>query len=233
MSRSDLKLRYAAMVVLPLVAAFAGTACSSGDDAPEAPPQTPNVTLRIEPLTDAELMGVPREQVLLTLPWSEQVVSSDPSPVAARATLQSVDVSEGTGFDRTVFEFGTDTDFPGYKVIWDDTTSARCAEEQTAALGPGRTLLIRFQPAWARKQEGKATSKTVTETSRRPAFPSVASARQLCDDGDKVVWALGAADSTVFRVVQLHTPPRLMVDVAHPGVTIAPAAVDSSAAEPR
>jgi hypothetical protein len=229
MSKSDLTLRRALRFLLPMLAVLVWARCSSGADETEGPPETPNVSLNIEPLTDEELMGVPREQVLLTLPWSDQTVSSGGTPNAARATLQSVEVAEGTVFDRATFEFGTDADFPGYKVIWDDTASARCAEEKPAALGTGRALLVRFEPAWAQKLEGKAPTKTVTETSRRPGLPSVATARQLCDEGDKLVWALGAADSTLFRVVQLHTPPRLVVDVAHPGATLPTATVDSSA----
>jgi hypothetical protein len=227
MSRSDLKLR----LFMPLVSLLLGAGCSGAEEeAPEGPPPTPNVSFEIKPLTDEELLGVPREQVLLTLPWSQNVVSRDPAPNAARATLRSVEVAGGPTFDRTTFEFGTDTDFPGYHIVWDDSASARCAEERRADLGGRRTLLIRLQPAWTQDSEGKGT---ITQTSRRPALPSVATARQLCDEGDRIVWALGAADSTVFRVVELHTPPRLVVDVAHVGAAIPPTRVDSAAATPR
>jgi hypothetical protein len=217
MFKSDLMLPRLLRHAVPLLAVLSW-GCSGGEGADE-PAQTPNIPLNMEPLTDAELMGVPREQVLLTLPWSAQVVSRDPAPLAARATLHSVEVAEGGGFDRATFEFGTDTDFPGYRIVWNDTANARCADEPAAELGVGGTLLIRLQPTTARSLEG---ARTVEQTSRSPDFPSVATARQLCDDGDRVVWALGAADSTVFRVVELHTPPRLVVDVAHPGAVPTP-----------
>ena len=232
MLKSDLILRSPTRVGILLAATLAWTACAKGAEEAEGPPETPNVPFKIEPLTDAELMGVPREQVLLTLPWSEQTVSRDPAPVAARATLKSVEVAEGPAFDRTVFEFSADTDFPGYRVVWDDTTNARCGEEKPATVGTGRTLLIRFQPAWARVQKGKTEAKTIAQAFRSPRLPSVATARQVCDDADKVVWALGANDSTVFRVVELHTPPRLVVDVAHPGVRPGSAAATADTASP-
>lgn len=235
MFKSDLILRSPWQGLLILVAALAWSGCSGGDETAEAPPQTPNITLNVEPLTDAELMGVPREQVLLTLPWSERVVSRDPAPNAARATLYSVNVQEGPGFDRTTFEFGTDTDFPGYRVVWDDSASARCADEEAAELGSGRTLLVRLEPAWTR---GPGGENTIAQTSRSPRLPSVGTARQLCDEGGKVIWALAAGDSALFRVVEMHTPPRLVVDLAHPGATLGgteSVAVpeDSAAAAPR
>jgi hypothetical protein len=222
MFKSDLKL---AIVCVTLCAA-----CSGEGGAPSQPPQTPNQTLSVEPLTDAELLGVPREQVLLTLPWSERVVSRDPAPSSARATLHSAEIVEGPTFDRATFEFGTDTDFPGYRIVWDDSTNAVCAADAPAAdLGQGRTLLIRFGPATTRQLKG---GPTITSTSRRPGLPSVATARQLCDEEDAVVWALSAADSAVFRVVEMHTPPRLVVDVAHPGFSLGSAAAPQDSAAP-
>ena len=95
-------------------------------------------------------------------------------------------------------------------VAWNDSASTACGSR--ADLGGGRALLIRFTPARAHDDGG---AKTVSETSRRPALPSVATARQLCDEADTLVWALGAADSTRFRVVELRTPPRLLVDLLH------------------
>ena len=119
------------------------TGCSVGDEpAEESVPEA--VPVQIEPLTDAQLMGISRQQVILTLPWSEGVVARDPNPAAARATLRSVELSGGEGFDRVPFEFGTDAAFPGYRVAWNDTTNAMCADGPAPDLGAGRTLLIRF-----------------------------------------------------------------------------------------
>ena len=80
-------------------------ACSDeGKPASEALPPAPPVEM--EALTDAELMGIPRDRLILTLPWSEVPVSRDPAPNSARATLRSVDVSGGERFDRAIFVSG-------------------------------------------------------------------------------------------------------------------------------
>lgn len=214
---------------IALAVALLCAACSGSDKAPEDVP-TPAETVKIEPLSDAELMGVPREQVVLTLPWSGTPLSRDPAPNAPRATLQSVEVTDGGGFDRATFTFRDDAAFPGYRVVWSDSAAASCADS-TSAAPPAGSLIVRFEPASA-KDEGKAVAP---QTSLRPGLPSVSSARQLCDRNDKLVWALAATDSARFRLVELRSPPRLLVDVRHHDAEAAaagtPVAPDSGTAK--
>ena len=87
-----------------------------------------------------------------------------------------------------------------------------CAEEEAPDLGPQRVLLIQFKPSTAREDSGRPT---VAQSSRLPGLPAIATARQLCDDNDHLVWALGSSDSTAIRIVELRRPPRLLVDVRH------------------
>ena len=216
--------------VSALLAALALGACSDGG-APGEDPASQARVVELPPLTEPDLGSLPRERVTLALPWSESVVSRDPNPVAARATLHAVEITEEAGFDRARFEFGDDADFPGYRIVWNDTTNAKCADEDAPDLGEGRTLLIRFNPARAHEDDG---ARTVAERARRPDFPTLATARQLCDDADGLVWALGAVDSTRYRVVELSGPPSLVVDLLHPGgAPAAAAATDSAPAAPR
>ena len=203
--KSDHTLRAVATAAVLLLAA-----CS---DAPKQAPEnvpTPAEPVKIEPLSDAELLGVPRDQVVMTLPWSDAPLSRDPALNAARATLRSVEVADGGAFDRATFEFGDDAAYPGYRIVWNDSTAASCADS-TSVAPPAGTLVIRFEPSSA-KANGKAT---IGQTSQRPGLPAIATAGQLCDKNDKLIWALGVADSTRFRVVELREPPRLVVDVRH------------------
>ena len=209
-----------------LLALLVMGACSD-DGAPAADPASQAREVALPPLTEPDLGSLPRERITLALPWSEQAVSRDPDPVAARATLQSVTLSEEAGFDRAVFEFGDDAAFPGYRVVWNDTTNARCGDEAAPEL-EGRTLVVRFQPARASEDDGR---RTVAERSRTPRFPTMATARELCDDSDQLVWAFGAADSTRFRVVELSAPQSLVIDLVHPGS--APTSPSDSSATPR
>ena len=203
--KSDHILQAIALTAFLLV-----TGCSDGPKVPPENVPTPAEPVKIEPLTDAELMGISRDQIVMTLPWSESPLSRNPAPNAPRATLHSIDVSAGETFDRATFGFGDDAPYPGYRIVWNDSTAASCADS-TSVKPPAGTLVIRFEPSTA-KDAGRAT---VAKTSQRPALPSVETARQVCDKNDKLIWALGAADSTRFRVVELRDPPRLVVDVRH------------------
>ena len=186
-------------------------ACSEGGE-PAADEPTPVPSIRVEPMTDAELMGIQRAEVVMTVPWSRSPISRDPAPAAPRATLHSVEISGGEGFDRAVFELGTDTPFPGYRVVWNEVATSVCGEEEAPDLGPTPVLLVHFQPATATDDRGNVT---VNQSDFAPGLPSVATARQVCDDSDHLVWALSAQDSTIFRIVELRRPPRLVVDVKH------------------
>ena len=86
-------------------------------------------------------------------------------------------------------------------------------------LGPTPALLVQFKPSTAREESGRAT---VAQSSRSPGLPAIATARQLCDDQDHLVWALSAPDSTTFQIVELRRPPRLLVDLLHQEAESAP-----------
>lgn len=190
---------------------FLLAACSdAGEPAAEAP--VPSQSVRLAPLTEAELMGIPRNEVVLAVPWSRSPVSRDPAPAAPRATLVSLDVLSGEGFDRAVFELRDDTPFPGYRIVWNEAATSVCGEEAAPDLGPSPVLLIQFKPSTARDNSGRSF---VAQSDLLPDLPAVATARQICDDSDHLVWALGATDSTTFRVVELRRPQRLLVDLRH------------------
>jgi hypothetical protein len=202
--------------VAALVVALGG--CGAEEPAPEAAPD-PGVPeagppLQITPLTDEELLGVDRSRITLTMPWSEQAVSRSPAPASARGMLRALDVHDGGTFDRVTFTFGTDAPFPGYRVVWSDSTNAMCGEGMAIALPPeDPTLLIAFEPATGHEDGGR---RTIAERSRSTELPVLRRAREVCDQADRLTWAITAADSARFRVVELRDPPRLLVDVMHP-----------------
>lgn len=217
--------------ILRSITVAAGLLVGACSDTPRPAPEdvpTPAEPVRIEALTEAELMGVSRDQIVMTLPWLDSPMSRDPAVNAARATLRSVEFAAGGTFDRSTFAFGDDAAYPGYRIVWNDSTAASCADS-TSVKPPAGTLVIRFEPSSA-KADGETT---VAQTSQRPALPSIATARQLCDANDKLIWGLGAADSTRFRVVELRDPPRLVVDVRHKDADSAPTAAPAAAPTPQ
>jgi hypothetical protein len=210
---SDHKLHWLTLLALTLGAA---SSCGGGEPETEleAPPASsgPQAGPPIElgPLADAELMGIDRAQVVLNLPWSNNVLAKSPAPASARATLQSVSVERGPTFDRFTLGFGTDAPFPGYRVVWNDLRTAGCGGEAATTLPAERTLLVAVEPATA--VEGPAAS----QSTRGADLPTIERAVRVCDQRDRLVWALAATDSALIRTVELRDPPRLIVDVQHP-----------------
>jgi hypothetical protein len=214
-----------ALAALALLPAFA---CSKGDDGKLAngAPATPATPIKYEPLSDADLLSLKREQVTLTFPFGGSAVSKDPTPQSAKATLSSVTTAKGPTFDRTVFEFKSDTDFPGYRVAWHDVDAAVCGPEKAPTFGTPATLVVRFDPATTRPPGNNTTP--MADANRRPGLPNLTSARMLCDTLSTVVWTLGATDSTAVRLLEMRDPQRLVVDIAHKGAQVGTAGTSTS-----
>jgi hypothetical protein len=214
---SDHHLRwYRTTVATPLLLLLALAACGEGGadegaEGADAGPRVPEAgpPLDIQPLADAELLGIDRSKVVLNMPWSDNVLARSPAPSAARATLQSVAITRGPTFDRIAFEFGTDAPFPGYRVVWNDLLSAGCGGQAARELPSEWTLLISMEPATA--AEGPASGVRT----QRSDGPAIEAAERVCDQSSRLVWAIPAADSTRVRTIELRDPPRLMVDVMH------------------
>jgi len=200
----------------PVLLLLALVACGGGESEQEAEGAEPaaNVPqagppLDIQPLGDAELMGIDRAQVVLNMPWSDNVLARSPAPNSARATLQTIAIAEGPTFDRIAFAFGTDAPFPGYRVVWNDLRTAGCGGDVARELPGEWTLLVSIEPATAR--EGPAAG----DRTRTSDSPAIASAERVCDQASRLVWAVTAADSARVRTIELRDPPRLLVDVMH------------------
>jgi hypothetical protein len=108
--------------------------------------------------------------VVLRLPWGGPPVSRDPAP--PRVTLRSVEVLGSEGFDRDVLQFGTNTPFPGYRIVWNEVASSVCGEEPAPDLGLAPVLLIQFKPSTAREDSGRST---VAQLSRLQGLPALGS----------------------------------------------------------
>jgi hypothetical protein len=132
-------------------------------------------------------------------------------PGQAPATLREVRAARNEGFDRVVFQFEGDV-LPGYEVEYLDTPATRCGSgAPTEVTGQG-DLQIRLQPAQAHDARGQ-----VTLTSRERAFslPLLQEMKQTCDFEGEVTWVLGVKQPQPYRVLELRSPPRVVVDVRH------------------
>ena len=147
------------------------SACSdAGEPAADAP--LPSQSVGIEPLTEAELMGIPRSAVVLTVPWSRSPVSRDPAPAAPRATLHSVEFSGGEGFDRATFELGADTPFPGYRIVWNEVATSVCGEETPPTLVQRRRCWSSSSPRpLGRRAAARPSLSRLAPRACRPSQP--------------------------------------------------------------
>jgi hypothetical protein len=196
----------------PLALTFITLAGCGGGDRPssradEAPaPDTLVQTLTREALTEADLVGFTMMDVSVELPWTTNRVRRGGSERAARARLQSVDLSSHETFDRAFFQFTDATPFPGYEI--ELTEAAQCGESAVDMAGD-RFLSIRFEPARAR--EGNDVSVPVG--TRAVAQPRFQEAGLVCEDDRGLSWVAALAEGAQVRAFELRAPNRLVVDV--------------------
>lgn len=129
-----------------------------------------------------------------------------------QAPTRLVDVRSARhdGFDRVVFEF--DGLVPGYHLEYVDKPVRRCGSGDPTTLAGDGWLEVRMTPADAHDTEGNAL---IAVRERRTAHAVLEELEQTCDFEAHVTWVLGLASPNHFRVLELSSPARLVVDVKH------------------
>ncbi len=140
--------------------------------------------------------------------------TSDPveqkRPTLDPAVLAQVRAAAQPDFDRLVFEFGSER-VPGYRVAYEDGPVRDCGSGDLTNVQGSAVLAVRLEPAQAHTEEGKVT--VVHE--RQFTLPVVRELELSCDFEGHVSWAVGLASRRPFRVSELATPARLVVDIQH------------------
>lgn len=131
-------------------------------------------------------------------------------PDAPVAVLRDVRAASQDGFDRVVFEFEGSA-IPGYHVEYVDRADQCGSGEPVEVAGDGR-LEVRLVPAQAHTEEGRPTAG---ERERRLSLPVLKELQSTCDFEAHVTWVLGVASPNRYRVLELSSPARLIVDVRH------------------
>jgi hypothetical protein len=73
-------------------------------------------------------------------------------------------------------------------------------------------LVVRLSPAQAHTEEGTITIK---EPRRQLEMPILKELRMACDFEGEVIWVLGLSMRKPYRVSELSSPPRLVLDIEH------------------
>lgn len=140
--------------------------------------------------------------------WSTGAVEVDHLP-RTQARLVGVRVGQHAGYDRLVIDLGGQ--LPGYQV----QTVARLVHDGSGrrlAL-PGAALLeVRLQPAVAHDVDARPTFAPTRQLLSLPALRGYA----LAGDVEGVVTlGISLTHQSTFRVFELSSPSRLVIDVRH------------------
>ncbi|MFP2927509.1 hypothetical protein ACLESO_20395 [Pyxidicoccus sp. 3LG] len=177
-----------------------GTAAAQqpGSANAEAPPPTP------PPATAADL---PPENPK-NREWTAGNMELKRRP-SLPVTLRSVRAGQHADFDRVVFEFDG-PQLPGYRLEYVDKPIIQCGSgDETPVAGQG-WLQVTLTPARGHDDKGQAT---VAEREMKPRLPVILELERTCDFEGEVTWVLGNKGPNKYRVMELHDPTRLVVDV--------------------
>jgi hypothetical protein len=130
-------------------------------------------------------------------------------PAMSPATLSSVRTGAHQSFDRVVFEF-SGTDLPGYHIEYVDHPVRACGSGDIVEISGQGFLQVRLQPAQAHDENGQPT---ITTRELKPGLPLIQEMKIICDFEADVEWILGLAKPNRYRVLELSTPPRLVIDI--------------------
>ena len=127
------------------------------------------------------------------------------------AILRDIRAGKHPDFDRVVFEF-EGNEVPGYHVEFVDKPVRTCGSGELVQITGYGYLLVRIFPAQSHSNAGKPTLK---QQSLSPNFPVIKELKQICDFEAEVQWVLGLSSPNRYRVLELSTPSRLVVDIRH------------------
>ena len=133
----------------------------------------------------------------------EHTLAVPPVPV-----LTGVRVAHHPGFDRVVFDF--DGQLPGAESVRYVDKVVQDGSGDVVTLAGKAFLSVRFEEAQAHTATGAAT------VPRRTSANSLTTVQEVALVGDYegyVTYAFGVNDKAAFRVIELRSPSRIVVDV--------------------
>jgi hypothetical protein len=193
---------------LVAVSAVVAAGCTSGSGTAASPEEPASASVRGSSGVPASGTAAPLDPVGGTLvrDWSTDPVSSPVDIIGA--TLVSVSSSAHTGFDRIVWEF--QGGLPGYTIAYGEAHIDQGGVVRSP-LGAA-DMPVTFSAATAHDQTGRATVPNPNGGN----LPVLREYRITGDYHGYVFYALGLLRTVPFRVYELTSPDRLVVDFARP-----------------
>jgi hypothetical protein len=182
---------------------------SGASSAPEASSEVPPAAR--DALTPAELAGIDVSDIRLTLPWNSGQTSRPGTLGASTLRVEGVETSTMEGMDRLLLRFSEGPDLPGYQVEYVKAAVDGCGQGRTVDSAAPAFLKIRFENVQAHDRAGAATFGPAPPAST--GFPRLREIHMTCDSEAVVEWTLGVAAETSYRVLEVHDPMRIVLDV--------------------
>lgn len=132
------------------------------------------------------------------------------APDAGVATLKEIRAARNATFDRVVFEFEGDT-IPGYRIGYVANVEACGSGERVDVIGEARVAIV-LMPAQAHTDAGEPT---VPREVPLEGMTVVRELRGYCDFEADVSYVAGLGGARPYRVFELQSPARLVIDFGH------------------
>ncbi|HSO00754.1 MAG TPA: hypothetical protein VLS89_20820 [Candidatus Nanopelagicales bacterium] len=125
------------------------------------------------------------------------------------ATLKEVRAAENEGFDRVVVEFAG-AGVSGWRARYLEGSARQCGSGDAVKVAGSALLEVTLLPAQAHDEKGQVTIK---DRERKPGLPLIQEMKLTCDFEGQVTWVLGLSEKAPYRVLELGSPARVVVDV--------------------
>lgn len=130
------------------------------------------------------------------------------SPMAVQSAVRT---ARHPDYDRVVLELAGD-DVPGYHLEYVDRPVRQCGSGEVVRVEGDGWLRVRLEPAQAHDDAGRPTMGRESR-GLRPALTNVLDVRMICDFEGQVEWVIGVRSPGRYRVLELSSPARIVVDV--------------------
>ncbi len=128
--------------------------------------------------------------------------------LAARTSPPSAE-----GVERVVFEFDGDS-VPRYEISYLEPPFVQCGSGNPIVVTGDAVLQVRLRLTRAHAETADRLLPTVTERDRKLGQPLLKQLILTCDFEGEVEWLLGLTSRIPFRILELKSPARLVVDLS-------------------
>ena len=188
--------------------------CSNAGPTPNRSEPSPTATPSLSPTQTAAPLDVHIDEIAEDKRSFEGTAgkTEKKNPKATGASLlRYVRSARHATYDRVVFEFDG-PQLPTFKIEYIDKPIRACGSGDVVPFAGDAWLSVRFSGANAHTDAGEATIK---DRVRSPNLPVVKDLKLICDFEAEVELVLGVSTPNKYRVLELKSPTRLVIDIRH------------------